>query len=258
TARRVVVGRDLQRFGTSEAVAPLVAYLRDPLPTTALVLVWPSGRVPKPLLDTLKAAGGEQVDTAPGRGWVADQLKQSNVVLDRGASDVVTRHLGEDVARLRGLLETLEATFGPGARLGLDEVAPYLGEAGGVAPWDLTDAIDRGDITASIETLHRMMGAGERHALVVLATVHTHFGRMLALEGADVRGEKDAAALLGLRGSTFPARKALSQATKLGYDRVARAIQLLARADLDLKGQRNLPDEVVMDVLVARLAALAR
>src|ERR671910_59483 len=44
TDRRVVVGRDLDVFTRAEQVAPLVAYLDDPLPTTSLVLVSGPGR----------------------------------------------------------------------------------------------------------------------------------------------------------------------------------------------------------------------
>src|SRR4029453_17857609 len=75
TDRRVVVGRDLDIFTRAEQVAPLVAYLEDPLPTTSLVLVWAQGRVPRSVTEAVKACGGEQVDTSPGRkveAWVAD------------------------------------------------------------------------------------------------------------------------------------------------------------------------------------------
>jgi DNA polymerase-3 subunit delta len=103
-----------------------------------------------------------------------------------------------------------------------------------------------------------MTAGGGRHALQIMATLQNHYGRMLALDGAAVGGERDAAALLGLRGSTFPARKALSQSRRLGHDRVVRAIDLLATADLDLRGGKAWPDDLVLEVLVARLAYLAR
>ena len=103
-----------------------------------------------------------------------------------------------------------------------------------------------------------MTTGGDRHPLQVMATLHGHYSRMLLLDGAGVTGEKDAAALLGLKGSTFPARKALTQARKLGHDRVVRAIDLLAAADLDLRGGKAWPEDLVMEVLVARLTRLAR
>ena len=62
-------------------------------------------------------------------------------------------------------------TFGPDARLGADDVIPFLGEASDVPPWELTDAIDSGDIATSLDKLNRMTQGGERHALQILATL---------------------------------------------------------------------------------------
>jgi DNA polymerase III subunit delta len=261
TDRRIVVGRDLDAFTRAEQVAPLVAYLGDPLPTTSLVLVWGAGRIPKSVLDAVKASGGQVHDTAPGRklaAWVDEQVAAAGLRLDRAATERLVAWLGDDPPRLVGVLGTLVGTYGPGARLGPEELEPFLGEPGGVPPWELTDALDRGDISGALGKLHRMVGGGGRHPLQVMATLHGHYARMLQLDGADVTGEKDAAQLLGLRGSTFPARKALSQTRRLGHDRVVEAIDLLAGADLDLRGGKAWPDELVLEILVARLARLAR
>jgi DNA polymerase-3 subunit delta len=258
TDKRVVVGRI--ESATAEEIGGLAAAVADLVDTTDLVLVWEAGRIPKALAEALKASGAAQVDASPGRksrDWVAEQARASSLKLDPKAIDLITRQLGEDLARLTGVLITLQSTFGDGAVLGETDVAPYLGEAGGVAPWDLTDALDKGDIQTSIDRLHRMMGSGARHALAVLATLHAHYARMLALDGAEVRSERDAAALLGMKGSTFPAKKALDQGRRLGTRRVGQAVTWLAQADLDLKGAKKLPDELVMEVLVARLANLS-
>jgi DNA polymerase-3 subunit delta len=260
--RRVVVARDIGRFSTHD-VGPLVAYLSDPLPTTSLVLVAGGGTMPRSLVDAVRKAGHIVEAGVPGgKGrstWLANRLKEGPVRLDARAASVVGDHLGENVDRLRSLLEMLAAAYGQGARIGPDELAPFLGEAGSVAPWELTDAIDRGDTAVAIEALRRLTGPGGRHPLVIMATLHTHFGRMLRLDGADVADEAAAAALLGMSGgSTYPAKKALMQTRKLGHAPIARAIHLLAEADLALKGGVDWPGEVVLEVLVARLSGLVR
>jgi len=267
TEGRVVVVRHLGRFGADE-LAPLVEYLADPLPTTALVLVWeraPSqqrlAKAPKKLVDAVVAAGGEVEDTSIGTGkarrqWLDEQLAASRVSFDRSARDAVADRLGDDADRVGALISTIEAAYDPGAKVGAADVAPFLGEAGSVPPWELTDAIDRGDIPTALERLHRMTGAGGMHALQVMGLLGNHLRRILALEGAAVRDEKEAAALLGLKGSTFPARKALARANALGYERAAEAMVLLAEADVDLRGTKAWPDELVLEVLVARLARL--
>jgi DNA polymerase-3 subunit delta len=103
-----------------------------------------------------------------------------------------------------------------------------------------------------------MVGQGERHPFQVLATLHSHFARILRLDGADVASEKQAAEVLGIKGSTFPAKKALGQARKLGHDKIVRIIDLLAEADIDLRGGKAWPDTLVLEVLVARLATMSR
>lgn len=273
TERRVVVGRNASMFTTKDSVAPLVAYLADPLPSTSLVVVWEKdtrpgkqgrlGTVPRSLADAVAAAGGVVVDTAPGTGkgrvtWIDDQLRASSLTLDNEARAALVNHVGDAAGRLPGVLSTLEGVFGEGARLSLADVEPYLGEAGDVAPWDLTDAIDAGDVPLALERLQRMLGGGGRHPLQVMATLANHYLRMLRLDDPDVRGEKAAAEVLGIKGSTFPAKKALAGSQRLGSDRLADVAALLARADLDLHGARAWPPELVVEVLVARLAGRTR
>lgn len=261
TEFRVVLGRVTDKRERNELVAPLVEYLLDPLPTTRLVLEWQGGRIPKALSEAVSQCGGQLVDASPGRKvaeWVGEHLAEAGLKVDAEGRKRLVTWVGDEPSRLLGLIDLLRSTYGTGARITAGEVEPFLGDDGGVPPWDLTDAIDRGDRKTALELLARMIGQGDRHPFQVLATLHTHFGRMLRLDGSDVAGEKEAAELLGMKGSTFPARKALGQTRRLGHERVIKSIDLLAQADLDLRGGKLWPDHLVLEVLVARLASLAK
>ncbi|MFW2383747.1 MAG: DNA polymerase III subunit delta [Acidimicrobiales bacterium] len=269
TERRVVIGRHLGIFSKQDEVAPLVRYLADPTDSTDLVLVWEKGTatqrlpaVPKPLKEALKAAGATETDAAPkGKGRKAllnQHLAEAAVRLDGGAKALITDRLGDDVGRAAAVLDALASTFGEGAGLTSGDVEPFLGEASDVPPWELTDAIDQGNISVALDKLHRMMGGGERHALQILATLHGHYQRALALDGAGIASEKDAAALLGMKGSTFPAKKALSLSRSLGSEKLREVFSLLATADLGVRGATAIDTDTLMEVLVARLAALSR
>jgi DNA polymerase III delta subunit len=70
-----------------------------------------------------------------------------------------------------------------------------------------------------------------------------------------VQSAEVAANILG--GKAFTAGKVLDQYKKLGSSNVAQAVSLLAQADVDLRGGKDWPPELVMEVLIARLSRLA-
>jgi len=267
---RVVVARNLGRFAAAdvEGLAELVA---DPPADVDIALVWDkpvtggarANPVPKKLSDAVKAGGGEVLDCGlPGgkarQGWLDEQFDAAPVRLDRRARQLVEETLGDDLNRLGGILEVLAAAHPAGREpLSAEDVGPFLGDAGGVPPWELTDAIDAGRTAEAVDKARRMMGGGERHPLQVMVTLQSHFERMLRLDGAGVGDEKAAAALLGMKGSTFPAKKALAQSQRLGPARLGRATELLAGADVQLRGSTGMAPEAVIELLVARLSALS-
>jgi DNA polymerase III subunit delta len=260
--RRIVVVRDVGRFSTDE-VGPLLKYLEDPLPSTALVLVAGGGVIAPKLAAAVKAHGhvmSTKVAARDHREWVRARVRAAPVRLDAQAESLIEVHLGEDISRLAALLEVLAAAYGEGTLLGTAQVEPYLGEAGSVAPWSFTDAIDAGRTADALGQLHRLLGGGERHPLVVLAILHRHLQSLLRVDSPAIRTEAQAAQAMGIaKGrSTYPAKKALGAARQWRSAGVAEAIGLVADAELDLKGASAWPAEAILDVLVARLSRLAR
>ncbi len=256
--RRIVVVRDAGRLVAADA-GRLVACLEDPLPGVTLVLVAGGGTIPAALVKATDR-GGTVIDTAVGTGrartqWLVERLHEAPVKLDARAGSRVGEHLGGDVSRLRGLLDALAAAYGEGASIDVEKLEPFLGEAGTVAPWDLSDAIDSGDTAGALGALRRLFGAGAYHPLQVLAILHRHYQAMLRLDGSGVTSPEEAAARLGMR-SSYPAKKALEQSRRLGPTGISRAVTLLADADLDVRGRSALPAETVLEVLVGRLSRL--
>ena len=262
TDKRIVVARDVGRF-TADDLSPLLGYLENPLDSTDLVLVGGGGRLAKKLTDAVKAAGGHTTNTSPPnrakdrQSWVKVEFEEHGVRLDGAAAARIAEQLGEDAGRLDGLISVIRSTYGEGVRVGVDDIEPFLGEAGGVPPWDFTDAIDSGRTTTALTLLGRMMHGGDRHPLQMMATLHNHYAKLARLDGADARNEQEAADAMGIKAG-FPARKALDNSRRLGGSGTRRAIELLAKADLDLRGDSDLDPELIMEVLVARLSRLGR
>ena len=260
TDKRIVLARNIGRFSADE-LTPLIGYLASPLDSTDLVMVAGGGRLTKKLTDAVSAAGGHTVNTNPPsrpadrQAWVRTRAEERGLRLDGPAAARIAEQLGEDVGRLEGILGIVRSTYGEGQRISVADVEPFLGEAGGVPPWDFTDAIDSGQTAKALTLMGRMIHAGERHPLQVMAILHGHYGKLARLDGVDARSEDDAAAAIGIKPG-FPAKKALANYRRLGGSGIRKAVQLLAKADLDLRGDTDLPPEIVMEVLVARLSRL--
>lgn len=260
TERRIVVIRTDDEYVAAEA-DPLAAYLEDPEPTTVLVLEAP-GRVPAALAKAAKAAGLEEVGGGLGRdpaGQVlGDQLARAGLSLTADAVRLVTDRLREAAGRVPALVDLLSSTFGRGAKLEAEDVEPYLVEEGGVPVFELTKAIDAGDVPATLLVLQRMTGPMGMHPLQVTAILHNHFRRVLRLDDPAIRSEEDAVEALGGKVKPYPAKLALQKARDLGTDGIRRAMALLAKADRDLRGGTGAPDGAVLQILVTELAMLSR
>jgi DNA polymerase-3 subunit delta len=257
--RRVVVVRETGRLLTADTPR-LVEVVQDPLPTTVLILVGGGGTVPAPLVKAVGATG-RIIDVTTSKAgdrkaWLHDHLRAAPVKLEPRAAELLAEHVGEDLGRVEGLLGALSAAYGEGARVTADDLAPYLGEAGNVPRYELTTAIDRGEPDKALTVLRRMFEAGGLAPVQVLTTLHGHFSNMLLLDGGDVSTDRDAAAVLGT--APFVAKKALEQSRRLGSTRIAEAVNLIAAADLDVRGASGMDPEVVIEILVARLARQTR
>lgn len=257
--RRVVVVRGLDE-ATLETLRPLIDALSAAAESADLI-VTSTGRLPKTLTDALSSAGTTRFDTkAPTAKrdlveWAGNQFVEAGLKVESAATAEIVSWLGQDRARLPSLVRVLVSTYGTSRTLSADEVRPFLGEQGGVAPWDLTDAIDTGRMADALAMLRRMLRGGEYHPLQVMAVLHNHYTRLLRLDGADVRAPSDVMGVIGVK-SDFQARKYLDASQRLGAKGVRAAIVLVAGADRDLRGGKDLEEELLMEILVARLARL--
>jgi DNA polymerase-3 subunit delta len=264
TEHRIVVVRDVGAL-TAGDVDGIVRYLDDPLDTTILVFVAGGGTMPPALTKKLKEIKAQE--RAPESEKTDKVLiaaaHESGVLLTADAARLITAHLGDDAGRVATIVDVLANAADDGVTLGVDDVQPYLGEAGAVPPFQLTNAIEAGDPATALELLHRLLTTTSAqnpkpmHPLQVMGILNGYYRRILRLDDPSLRSPADAVAALGGKVKEYPARKALDQARALGSGGIRQAFDALFQADLDLKGARGIPEQAVMEVLVVRLARLA-
>jgi DNA polymerase-3 subunit delta len=263
---RVVVVRDAQLFLADE-VDQLLDWIGSPTPLTTLVLAvvgTKSNKLVKAASDVIEVNVGSR--SAERISFVIEKMAEYHVSVDRVACQQVADQVGDDVARVDALARTLQSIYGT-APLNFSHIEPYLGDAGDVPEWDLTDAIDAGDATKAIVVARRMLDSKARAGLQIVNILQRHYLRMARLEGSGVRGDEEAAALLGI--NKYPAGKSLRVSERLGPERISTAVHWITQADLNLKGgasyggkdldtDLDVTDLTVVEVLVARLAKMTQ
>ncbi len=255
--RRIVVMRNVQQLDTN-SLAIFVEGLRAKV-DSAEVVITITGRVLKVLGDALKELGATTIGATVGsnardrQNWVESHLVEAGVNCAPDAVRLIANWFGNDASRLGGLISTLNSAYGEGKKLSRENVEEFLGQAGAVPPWDLTDAIDAGNTALALTTLHRFLGP-DTHPLQVLSILANRYSQMMRLDDHEIRNVANAAQVLRIK--DYPAQKLLEQYRILGSGGVAQAISLLAQADVDLRGAKDWEPELVMEVLVARLSRL--
>ncbi|HTL85443.1 MAG TPA: hypothetical protein VL856_09680 [Acidimicrobiia bacterium] len=263
TECRVVVVREIGNLVADQGKW-LAEWIADPLPGVHLVLVSGGGRTPAALDKAIKAHAQATGPAAEQTAEVLNkELKDAHLKLAPDAAKRVSAHLGDDAGRVPELVDLWHSTYGDDAVLDLDDIESYLGELGTAGRFDLANAVDRGDVATALETLHRLLtatsGAQPKplHPMQVMATLVFHYQRLVRLDDPEIVTKEHAAQALGMK-SAGGARFPLEASRRLGSDGLREAMRLLAQAELDLRGASGVDERTVIDVLIARLAALSR
>jgi DNA polymerase-3 subunit delta len=170
--RAVVVRRAELLKGDEEAVG---SYADDPAPDATLVLVAAKpDRRRNPWKRLLPKATVH--DAAPKRGralreHVEQELRARGLRFAREAFNDLVAEVGQDLRRLMGEVDKVEA-FAAGRReISADDVAAVLGRGLGQPLYLLSDAFAGRDAGRSLELVERLLGDGEE-ALRILSALH--------------------------------------------------------------------------------------
>lgn len=102
--------------------------------------------------------------------------------------------------------------------------------------------------------LARAQSASKTGPIGVVSIIQRHLNLIARLVAGTPRDADAAAAMIGHTGSTYPLTKALQAARRYGPS-VASLALLADRAAADVRGASALDNGVIVDILVARVAA---
>ncbi len=217
-----------------------VAYVEDPNPAVALILVAakPDRRktVWKRILDKATVVSAEPLKGKALRAHVQESLRRRHLRIAEESLEDLLERFGQDLRRLMGEIDKLEAFAQGKADLGAEDVAAVLGRGFSQPLYLLGDAVSERNLARSLEITEALLEDGEE-APRILGTLHRSLRQVrgaLALREAGVPGDEIARRLLPAN-MAFKL-KALREAARRWTEKdLEKAISALAEADRAMK-----------------------
>jgi len=237
--RRAVVVRGAEALKGEGA--EMEAYLADPVPGVALVLV--ASRVDKrravwkAIMDRAAVTIAEPMKERALRRHVADEVRRRKLpVTPDGVAELVER-VGPDLRRVMGELDKLEAFAAGGGPLGADEVSAVLGRGRARPLYRVGDALAARQPDEALGFMEELLDEGE-DALRIVGTLHRALRQVrgaLALQAARATREQMLSALRLNGPFAFKLSGLLEAAAGWSDAELGRALAALERADTRLK-----------------------
>lgn len=239
----------------------LLAYARDPSPDTALILVHAGGQKGKRLLDALRALPSvhEVKHEAPKyerdfARWVATELRDHGARIDEQAATLLVAAVGQDLRALAGAAGQLVASVEEGEAITVEVVRRYFGGRADVRGYEIADAAIDGRLALALEQTRWAETAKVAPVLVTSAVASGLRSLARLADAPPGLAQGDLARHVGV--PPFKLSVMRRQLNAWTPQNLARALDAVARADLDVKGGASDPafavERMVLQVAAAR------
>jgi len=251
-SRRALVVRNAEAVKGDDS--SLLALLDDPAPGFVLILVAP--RVDRRrslwrrLFEAAEVTLAEPLKGRALRNEVLARARARGLELAADGLDELVERVGQDLRRLMGEIEKLEA-FGFGRRpIGAEDVAGVLGRSLARPLWEVADALWDRRAERVLALVEEAVEAGEA-PLRILATLHRSLRTLRA--GRAARGQAVPREQLASRLQVMPFKLDHLQRSleRWSEPELRRALGALLRADRTLKSQSGIDPRVILAAAVA-------
>lgn len=187
-------------------------------------------------------------------GWCRTWAKKKyGKELTADAADWLVELVGPALGQLDQEIDKLATFVGAGKQIGKDVVDRLVGRTREAETFKIFDAIGAGRTADALSILQRLIADGES-PIAILGAFSWQMRRLAALSRISRRGVPLAQAFNDVGVPPF-ARQGLEQQLRhIGRRRMDRIYDWLIETDLGLKGSSQLPDHLLLETLIVKLA----
>lgn len=223
---------DAQNLQKTEVETLIELIAGADLSTIEVVLIF-AGAVPKPVKDLNgQTFSVKKMWERQAAQWLDAELRERGLDIDKSAAQALMKRFGTDTASMGQALDQLEESTG---RITADVVLGRFKNRPDEPAWNITDAIEKGDVATALRRLSDFLVHG--HPLVYLAALETDLKKRALAAAAPDQGTLQQ----WVGGSERQLARLWSQRGKVRESSLRRAQQALVRADRVIKTH---PEEV--------------
>ena len=240
-------------------LAPALAAI--PEQTTIAFFASEDGRqqAPESLHKAIKALGGKIAGEGMLKAkdlpqWAIAQATTLSITLDGAGAQALIAQVGERQQRILRELEKLALEYGPGAKIGVEEVSESAANSSELLVWGLVDAIVARDQRTALLTYLRLRDQNEDAGRLAVAIVR-RLRDVTAIAEKLEAGVPESQAAAGIPGGSYAAKRRMAEARGSELALLREATEALAALELSSRGGSALDKDTETLRVIERIAA---
>ncbi|MCX5678337.1 MAG: DNA polymerase III subunit delta [Candidatus Omnitrophica bacterium] len=254
--KRLIVIKDIEK-APDEFRNSLIDYIKKPSKSAYLILEAKNDSVLKDYDEAIKRISVRYLGMPTGSmliSWMKSYVGEKGKTIDNGASAILKELEGNDLSYLSQELDKLVTFIGSRKEISSDDVEELVGKSLVISAFDITDAIGRRNITDAIKISSNLTSNGKKE-YEIIGILSWHLKRMLKAKTLKERGENDYTIASILRIGRRFQDEFFRQLAGFNMGKIRSNIELLLRADLDIKRSKFSPG-TVLELALIRLCLL--
>lgn len=197
--------QDVKSWKKEEDYEPFIQYLKNPAPTTILVLAFKSKGIDKRTrlfkainsVATIMESNKLKDEMIPA--WIVDYLSSKKVKIKTDATQLLAESLGNDLSKVANELGKLLINFKQGEEITLDHIEKNIGISKDFNVFELQKAIGQRNVYKA-NLIARYFGSNPRSnpLVVTLGSLHSFFSKLLIFHSMKGRQTNEIASAMGV------------------------------------------------------------
>lgn len=260
--RRLVVLREAQNLSRKENWEPLVSYLKQPMTSTTLVILFKGKSldkrwdVSKKILahsETFEAAKLKEEQLAP---WIKNWMVSIGFTINDHHAQVIADNLGNDLSRIVNESEKLILALPKGSIINAEIIEKYIGISRDYNSFELSNALQQYQLSKAVKIINHFSKNPKSGPFpMVIGSIYNLFSKLWLYYELSPSERSNNDLVNKTFGGYYFAKNIINASKFYSAEQSEKAIALLADYDLKSKGvnSKNASDSDLMLELVYKL-----